>query len=223
MRFAAFLQYRPRSDDEASRRSQRIRDAVKSDGFILLRTGSGQIEQRRAINYYVQTIARRISEFPFLQNYLGPGVILVPVPRSSPMREKAALWPARRICEELVNAGLGSAVVPMLERVDAVQKSAFAGPGMRPKPDAHRRSTRVDSEQDLETQKAENITLVDDFVTRGSTFLGMQPLVAYAFPLHTVRCFALIRTESYNPISEVLHPVEGTLSEDIFGNPSCTV
>jgi hypothetical protein len=45
-----------------------------------------------------------LDSFPFLKNYLGPDEVLVPAPRSSPIKA-GALWPALRICEALVAAG----------------------------------------------------------------------------------------------------------------------
>jgi hypothetical protein len=203
-------------------KSQRIRDAVKNDGFMKVTAERGAMT-RRALEFFAEAIKHGIDGSPFLKQYLGPEVLLVPIPRSAPLKDQMALWVPRRICEEFVKVGLGGAVLPLLRRTEAVQKAAFARPGERPTPATHSRSIAVDRVQDLTTLRFTRITLVDDFVTRGATFLGMQPVLARAFPKHQIRCFALVRTESFKPITGILHPVEGTLSVDDWGKPSCTV
>ena len=56
------------------------------------------------------------------------------------------------------------------------------------------------------------ITLVDDVITRGSSFVGMVPRIQEVFPSTTVRCFALIRTISPGDIDAIFAPTAGTIT-----------
>lgn len=216
VRFAAFLQYSPRGQDRVARSSRMVRDAVKADSFLPMKRADGTVTQVKAMELFAVRLRERLVEYPFLGDYFGPDVTLIPVPRSAPLRDKGALWPAKRICEELVRVGLGGIVAPVLVRTKAVPKSAWARPGERPGPAEHFESVQMDPAQPLPLGKTGSITVVDDFVTRGATLLGVYPHVREAFEGREVRCFALVRTESFHEITSVYAPVEGliTFGED---------
>jgi hypothetical protein len=55
------------------------------------------------------------------------------------------------------------------------------------------------------------ITLVDDVVTRGASFIGMYARLREAYPNAPIRCFALIRTISTGEIDAILDPVHGEI------------
>jgi len=136
---------------------------------------------------------------------------LIPIPRSAPLRSKDALWPSRRICEALVQVGLGAEVTPLLKRVTAVQKAAFASDAIkRPDHTQHYDSTAIDNE--VPTLIKRPMTLVDDVVTRGSSFIGMFRRVSEAFPGREISCFALVRTESAGDVVKIIAPIEGTIT-----------
>jgi hypothetical protein len=207
--FSSFLQYTPRGDSEACKRGKRFRDAIKNDGHLYFRNSSGALDTVRGIEFFVEQIAKNISRIPELKEILGPERILVPIPRSAPFKNPAGLWPARRICEALVAQKLGLEMIPLLQRHTAVQKSATASTEQRPDPIHHYNSTSVDS--GLSIIPGEDITLVDDFVTRGATFLGMYPHVKNAFADREISCFALVRTMSFEEVIEHFKPVQGTI------------
>ncbi|MCI0587146.1 MAG: hypothetical protein L0323_09935, partial [Planctomycetes bacterium] len=163
--FGAFLQYSPHGKSEVSETSRKWRDAVKHD-------------EPGAIRSIVHTLAARLPATG-LDAFLGPDIALIPAPRSSPLRSRDALWPARRICEELVEEGLGSEVLEIVSRREAVPKSAFARRGGRPGPEDHLRSLALEGKL-LPPQS--KLTVVDDFVTRGATLLAVASLVQQAFP-----------------------------------------
>ncbi|NCA72642.1 MAG: hypothetical protein EOM91_21820 [Sphingobacteriia bacterium] len=54
--------------------------------------------------------------------------------------------------------------------------------------------------------------LVDDIVTRGSSFVGVLPHLAAAFPDTPIHCFALLRTISRDEIATILDPVAGRIT-----------
>jgi hypothetical protein len=158
----------------------------------------------------VSSLKREIENFPFLLESLGPEFALVPIPRSAPLSNKDALWPSRRICEALVAVGLGAEVLPLLKRRDAVQKAATAPKGMRPGPEQHYESTVIDNEVPNLIERP--LTLVDDIVTRGSSFVGMFRRLAEAFPNRKISCFALVQTVSEGEIATLKAPIRGTIT-----------
>jgi hypothetical protein len=209
LEFGSFLQYAPRGTTNVSRSSKTVCSAIKNDFQISIRSADGKASFVWAIQKAVERIEQTRPKFPLLDTFFGPDRILIPVPRSAPFRVSDALWPARRICDELVARGLGAAVMPALIRHTAVTKSATAPKGCRPMPPDHFRSTSLASELPLFSQK--KITIVDDVITRGSTFIGMSPHVAAAFPDHDIRCFALVRTISVGDVETLEAPAAGSI------------
>jgi hypothetical protein len=71
-------------------------------------------------------------------------------------------------------------VLPFLKRTKPTTKSATAGVGQRPAPEAHYESIEVDHQGILTAPRS--ITIVDDMITRDSTFLALYERLAEAFP-----------------------------------------
>jgi predicted amidophosphoribosyltransferase len=138
---------------------------------------------------------------------LGPEISLIPMPRSS-LQRPGFLWPAQRICECLLAEGLGRDIEPCLVRTAPLSKASLAAPGQRPNPIDHYHSTRVRRSRRSAPQV---ITLVDDVVTRGASFIGMYARLQEAYPNVQIHCFALIRTISSGEIDEILDPVQGEI------------
>ncbi len=214
--FVSLLQYSPRGTNETAKDSRRIRDAIKRDSYIRVRMTTGVVKNMRAIEFYagvMRTLVERWrGQFPFLAEMFGADVVLVPMPRSAPLSNPSALWTPMRIYMALKAEGLGGEILPILKRVRAVQKSAFAGPGERPGPKQHYDSMTVTGLGELPIFSSQRIVLVDDFITRGATFIGAYPHIEAAFPAWQIRCFALVRTQSYDTISEIRAPVQGVIT-----------
>ena len=156
-----------------------------------------------------QRIAERWDDLGF-ESFLGPRVLLVPAPRSSPLKDKA-LWPPAIIAEVLSSRGLAAGVIPMLRRTRAVPKSAFATPANRPGAVDHLDSIAVEGSLALPGHSC--ITVVDDFVTTGATLLASATRVREVFPRTEVRCFGLVRTISGRDaqIQNVMAPCVGQI------------
>ena len=197
--FGTLLRYSVRGQSELSRRSRDVRTAVKTDGFI---------GQTRVIEHAARRVAENIQEHGCLSQCLGPDVVLVPMPRSGLMQE-GALWPAWVIGEALCQQGAGAVVLPCLRRVTPVRKAATAGQGERPGPADHCRTTHVDP---IRSEQPRAITIIDDIVTRGSSFMGVIPHLMAAFPGVPIRCFAVIRTISQGEVATILDPVMGKIT-----------
>jgi hypothetical protein len=192
--FAALLTYSPRGSSETSKRSRQVRDAVKAARADVL-----------------DRCVEKLRELGGQEPFLGPGVTLVPAPRSAPIRDPGTLWPAERICARFVAAGLGREVLPCLSRTTAVPKSAFAGAGQRPTAPLHHETMTVQRT----LVRPERITVVDDIVTKGATLLAAVSRVAEAFPEAEVRAFALLRTMGLvENVDRIVDACQGTLLWD---------
>jgi len=160
------------------------------------------------ISYAVRRLVENAP--PEVLKILRKDSVLVPIPRHAPFApgtEAKTLWVAREICGTLVRAGLAARVLPCLRRDTAVTKSA--GADHRPPPETHRRSFRVTREIG---ESPERIVLVDDVVTRGSTFMGAAWALDAAFPGAQIDAFALVRTKGLIPdVDQVLEPVTGKI------------
>jgi hypothetical protein len=193
LRFGSFLVYSPRGTSPVSRNSRAVCYGVKLD--------SGEVIAR--------VIQRLLTDFPStnLHEVLGPAVTLVPAPRSAPLVE-GALWPARRIADELVKRGLGAGVVPIVTRTNPVQKSSQAQPGERTTIDEHLDSLGLESL----LVNPNRITIIDDVVTKDRMFLAMATLLARRFPTADLRAFALIRTLGLQPdVQKIVAPCVGVI------------
>jgi hypothetical protein len=182
LRFASFVTYCPRGDGEEIRNSRTLMRQVKENRVLR--------STRESASAFM---ARRVREIgpAFIPEFLGPEVVLVPVPRST-LQKPGALWPADELAGTLSAEGLGRGVLRCLTRTEAVLKAATAAPNERPRAETHFDSLALADPLALPPV----ITLVDDVITRGAQMLGAAWRVWAARPDITVRGFAFIRTIS---------------------------
>lgn len=197
VRFASLLDYSPRGSAEQDKRSRTLRDQVKQDRGGVIALAAKRIQERW-------------DELEF-GDFLGTDTVLVPAPRSAPLKSNDALWPARRICEELSRLLLGIEIFPCLERTEAVPKSAFAAKGERTKAERHFETLRVNEK--FLVSRYGHITVVDDFVTTGSMLLACASRLDQAYPDCKIVGFSLVRR--VDDVKELLNPCTGLITWDV--------
>ena len=145
-----------------------------------------------------------------IASMLGPTAVLVPVPKSSLFKE-GSLWVPEQIADSFVRSGLGGRSARLLTRTRAIAKAATSLSSGRPRPTAldHLQTLAVQTE----LRSAEEIVLIDDVVTTGSTLLGCANKLLESYPSIMIRGFAAMRAVS-NPLDFrlTLDPIVGLIT-----------
>jgi hypothetical protein len=183
--------YATRATDERARRLKNLILQIKTDRVD---AGTGM----PVVRLTVERVVGRLDEVD-RQVFAGHPV-LVPVPGSG-LTKANSVWPARRICEELVRQRLGEDVVPVINRTTAVSKSA--GSATRPTLAQHLTSFTI---QPGLTPPG-RLLVVDDVVTSGTTLMACALALARAYPRIPISGFALARVLSSGNPAFVLEPL----------------
>ena len=197
--YCSFLSYSPWGRSDTAMHSRTVRSQLKNDEHILPR----DIPMSSLI---AENIKRDLGNLPFA-NFFNENTILVPTPNSS-LRQSNSLWVPQRLARALVKQGLGKDSVECLSREKPIRKASTSPASERPKAEEHYDTMGV-----VETlDEPKEILLVDDVVTRGSTFLGAANKLADSFPNANIRAFAAMRTVS-NPkeFDKIIDPCVGTI------------
>lgn len=203
--FGSFLSYSVSGTSKKAEESRSAMRNLKRDN--VLRSGILTSE------YVAQAIKKDIKKYPF-EKYFNSNAVLVPTPRGS-LPIEGMLWIPQRITTALINNGLGKSSEACLERVIAVSRSSGQRIGsLRATPSQHYQSLQV---RKL-LFEPEEIIMVDDVVTRGSTFLGGINRLTEAFPNARIHAFAVMRSiHNSEDFSDIVDPCIGkiTMYDDI--------
>ena len=197
--FGSYLTYTPRPESETAKESKNIMLILKRDAKI----GTPPKLMSEVI---AEKIKKNIEKLPF-KNFFGPDVSLVPVPKSSLMKE-GSLWVPERIAGALEKQNLGKKY-SCLQRINAVNKASTSINSDRPKPKDHFESIKCKSKLPHPT----NIILIDDVITSGSAILGCASKLKEVFPNASIKAFSVMRTISEeNNFTKIEEPCIGTIS-----------
>jgi len=211
--FGSLLSYSPHGDSNPEKQSKTIMKILKSDEYYPVHSGK-HILMSELIS---DTIMKKMALLPF-SNFFKTDPILVPVPNSSFMKSET-LWVPQRIAKSLVQNGLGKEVIECLKRVKPLPKAATSSPERRPKAAQH-----LDSLEVLKIlSEHEEILLIDDIVTRGTTLFAAVNKLAKDFPKAHILAFAAMRTISPPFVFKAIYdPCIGTITingNDTFRRP----
>jgi hypothetical protein len=198
LEFASCYSYSPRGREPLAAQSRMLRDALKRSDPTAFSLSAARV--------------RRLFDGGQFRTTFGDDVTLVPVPGRAPLAPGATSR-AQEICIALLDQRLAADVQSLLERERPVSKSAWAAAGERPDPDDHYASLGVTAT----LAAPRRIVLVDDFVTRGATLLGAASRLAERFPAVPLRAFAVVRTESFEPLRSIVDPREGVVERTPAG------
>lgn len=195
--YSALVAYSPRGSSDISLKSRRLRDAVKAGDDKTLKRAT-------------EIIKNRERGADILEPFLNHQTVLVPAPRSS-LQVEGGLWPSLKIAQALKDEGIITDIYPYLKRATAIPKSSYSAPGERPPVEVHVDSLEVTIEgQDLLPLQ---LTLIDDFVTKGTTLYACAVKLQETFPNATIRSFALVRTMGFEPdVRKIVDPCAGTIT-----------
>lgn len=193
----SWLVYATRATNESARRVKTLVIQIKQDRLDV----SGMPVVRQIVERIMERLGDRATEG--FENH----PVLVPIPRAGLMKPRT-VWPALRVCEELVRVGLADDVLPILRRAVAVEKSA--GASSRPSLQAHVDSLAIQAN----LRPPSRIVIVDDVVTSGTTMMACATKVALAYPDIPVSGFALARVQSAGDARDVLAPAFDRISID---------
>jgi hypothetical protein len=191
----SWLVYATRADAPDAARIRNLVLFVKRDQIHL--------ESRRL---YVSLLVERMNEaLGSVGQLFRANTLLVPIPRAGLTRPNT-VWPALSICRALHSTGLGGSVATILARTRAVHKSA--GSQSRPSLQDHHESLTVQGSLD----RLEQIVLVDDVVTSGTTLMAGAQRLREVFPRASIQAFALARVHSTGKPSRLVEPVVERIS-----------
>jgi len=128
------------------------------------------------------------------------------MPRSSLLAPKA-LWPARRIAEVLVTAGLARSVLECLRRTRPLPRASLVPANERPSPAAKLESMACDTPVIAPPEDL----IVDDVVTTGASLLAAASILAHTMPRTRVRSLAIARTMSGEEVDPIRQPCVGRI------------
>jgi hypothetical protein len=187
---ASWLVYATRATHESATRVKNLIIQIKTDR---VEPATGVPTVRLVVERVALRLGDRVHE-----GFDG-APMLVPVPGAG-LTKPNSVWPARRVCEELVRQGLGVDVLPIVRRTTAVSKSA--GNAARPSLEEHLNSLTVQPR----LRPPSRVIVVDDVVTSGTTIMGCALKLALTYPGVPVSGFALARVQSAGNPVRVLDP-----------------
>ncbi|MCT3788710.1 phosphoribosyltransferase [Elizabethkingia anophelis] len=186
--FLTFLAYSPRGSSEIEIASRTVAGACKNGDISFSTRLSERLKENDLSDYFTNAV-------------------LVPIPRSTPLVE-GGVFPAKIICETLVNNRLGENFADCLSRAYAIPKSSGEF-------NADTRNT-VQTHQDsllvspvLLTEST--IIVVDDILTLGRTAMASALKLQQVYPDKKIKIFCAVRTRGWRNLENIIDISRGIM------------
>lgn len=206
LEFGSLLSYSVKGMSNRAVLSKRYRDALKEDEAFPIPPIPMSV-------YYADII--RIDTRPSFASWFQANPVLIPIPTSSQSDWRTRTVP-ERIAFALSQKGLGRVVDEQirLARTRNVPPSHSSDPIDRLTPQGHYETMAVQWRSDRRMMNEPNeILLIDDVVTQGSTFLGALNRLAEEFRHSNIRAFAMMRAMSTaSDFHYIYEPVTGKIT-----------
>ena len=207
VRFASLLSYVPRYRWRDIGHAGGRPSELKMGYEYMIALKQGRTQPGGLLPIY-DSVAKWCADHGLFSDFFSKETVVVPVPGSLLTRPNT-LWVPMLLAKALVGQGLGYSVAACLSRAVHVPKSAYSKPEDRATPIQHYKSMRIK----LALTDPESVLLVDDMVTRGSTFLGAAYRIAESYPNARIRAFAAMRTVSDTiKFNGVMDPRDGIIT-----------
>lgn len=157
-----------------------------------------------------EMVAKWCADEPRFADFFVKKAMLVPIPRHHPIKP-GSLWVPKVIADSLKRHGLGSGVIPCLERTEKVPQSSKSTAQDRPDMQAHYKTIRI---QNCIATEPQDILLVDDVVTSGATIAASYKRVAEAYPNARIKAFASMSASFPDEFRRVKDARTGTIEID---------
>jgi predicted amidophosphoribosyltransferase len=198
LKFGSYLNY-------CSNKNATSNNAKMSRNIVWLIKNNKENIIQRALGHLKENINSSI-----LKDFFDEDSVLVPIPRSKPQFSASTIYPSQIICQELVNLSLGKTVKEAVKRVEPIIPTHFRNKGERPKIKEHIETSEIHEELTIFESK---IILVDDVITKGTTFLAYASMLKERYPLIEIKAFALTRTRGFGDIEQLIEPFIGEIYE----------
>ena len=157
-----------------------------------------------------EMVAKWCADEPWFDDFFVKTAVLVPVPRHHPIKP-GSLWVPKVIADSLKQHGLGSSVIPCLERTEKVLQSSKSTTQDRPDMQTHYKTMRV---KNCIAAEPQDVLLVDDVVTSGATIAASYRRMAEAYPNARIKAFAAMSASFPDEFRLVEDARTGTIEID---------
>lgn len=210
IRFASLLSYVPRRRWRNIDTEKHNRMAQSVEYMVAWKNNHARFDES---SYTIpQMVAYWCTIVSHFDRFFDKSAMLVPIPSHHPTKPES-LWVPKVIADSLKQNRLGCNVVTCLERTGLVQQSSKSTSQDRPTVKTHYSTLKIKDRIDMVPQ---DILLVDDVITRGTTIAAAYIRMAEAYPNARIKAFAAMNTTFPDRFKDVIDPRTGTI---VLGEP----
>ncbi len=159
----------------------------------------------RIVDQVVSQLSRVLPWSDFRECLDGTAT-LVPMPRHR-LQQPNSVWASQSLADSIAEAGLAASSLNVIRRAKPMRQSSLSERRDRPSPRQHFDTMAL--ELSLFQAAPARIVMVDDVISRGSTFSGAAARLKSVFPDAEITALAIARTAQLS--SAPLDPIGGVI------------